>query len=52
MFYAMGLPFLGLAVFAVGLSSPRGNRRRLVGLVFGTLLAVGVIFQMACGGRP
>jgi hypothetical protein len=42
--------FLGLAVFVFDLSSPRDNRRRLLGIAFGTLLAVCVIFQMAGGG--
>ncbi|MBZ5570857.1 MAG: FG-GAP-like repeat-containing protein [Acidobacteriia bacterium] len=50
LFYGLWLPFSGMAFLGVGLLAERSRRRQLIGYLLVTLLAGGLLFQLACGG--
>ena len=49
-FYALWLPLAGLALAGIGLRSQRQKKPKVSSFLFCSLLAIGLVFQSACGG--
>jgi hypothetical protein len=49
-FNALWLPIAGLALVGIRLGSRREQKAKLPGLLLGSVLVAGLVFQSACGG--